>query len=152
VTTRLSVLFNGSPDEEGAQTLHDIVGRDYQRLPFSRFAKWRNASKNAGIWSLDLDVVPLNRPKIIFVLVTETSTDEDVELCCRELVEVNSLPLRLFGEENINPSQRVSMKEHCVDICDRVMVVNSDEMCDDESKEIIELALTSGKRVAYLKY
>jgi hypothetical protein len=84
--------------------------------------------------------------------VTETSTDEDVELCCKELVEVNSLPLRLFGEENINPSQRVSMKEHCVDICDRVMVVNSDEMYDDESKEIIELALTSGKRVAYLKY
>jgi hypothetical protein len=151
MTVRLNVLFNGSPDDD-VQTLHEVVGRDYSKVAFSRFGKWRLASKNASIWSLDLDVLPIERPKMIFMLETLTSRRDDVLTASRELTAANNIMIHLWDVNELSVAQRITMKENCVDICDRVFVVNSTDDIDSETQSIIDIATQTGKRVAYLNY
>jgi hypothetical protein len=63
-----------------------------------------------------------------------------------------SLPIRLFGTEKLTPATVRELRENCVEICDRVIVINTTDEIDDRSQDIIELALQMGKRVAYLNY
>ena len=151
MATRLNILFNGSPDE-GDVTFREVVGMGYERIPFSRFAKWRLANKSTNIWSLDIDVVPVDRPRVVYILVPDDAQNDDIETCQKEITQSISLPLRLFGEKDIAKEHRIEMKHSCVDVCDRVLVVNSNPTIDAETQSVIEYAVESGKRVAYLKY
>ena len=151
MTVRLNVLFNGSPDES-EQTFREVVGMGYERIPFSRFVRWRLASKSADIWSMDIDVLPLDRPRVIYLLTPLSVSNEDVEASMRDITHANGLPLRLMGEETLSETQRIEMKHNCVDVCDRVFVVNSNETIDDETQSIIDIATDTGKKVSYLKY
>jgi hypothetical protein len=152
MTVRLNILFNGSPDE-GVQSLREIVGRNYETVAFSRFAKWRHASKQSNVWSLDVDVVPLDRAKVIYLLPIKNAQDEDVESSKRELTSVGNLILGLSDEWALDLAQRIKLQQDCVDVCDRVFVVNTlDVDIDEETQSIIDFALDTGKRVAYLNY
>lgn len=146
---RLCILFRGSP-EEGAQSFIEVVGRDYQPVIAPRFVKWRLADKKIGTWSLDLDVVPLNRSKVIYLLIPENAQNEDVEACRKELTGMNNLLLTVSAD-HLEREQRIALKRECVEICDRVFVVNASKT-DAETDSLVEYANEIGTRVAFLNY
>jgi len=151
MTTRLNVLFNGSPDE-GAPTFREVVGAEYKQFLFSRFAKWRKASKEGDIWTLEIDALPLDRHKVTFILATESAEEEDIAASVIDITHSNSIPIRLAGEKEFDKDRRIQMKKDCVEICDRVFVVNIGEVLDDETQNVIEFAERIGRRIVYLRY
>jgi len=150
MTTRLNVLFNGSPD--GEQTFREVMGAGYSPILFSRFAKWRRASKAADIWTLEIDSLPLDRHKVTYILATERASEGDIEASAKDITESNSIPLRLSGERDFETARRIAIRKDCVELCDRVFVVNTENDIDAESQEIIAFAEEIGRRVVYLNY
>ena len=151
MTTRLSILFNGSP-EEGAQTLREVVGAGYKSIPFSHLARWRRASREGNIWALDVDTLPLDRPRLVYILPTESTGRDDVEAATKDITATNSVPLYLHGENDLEAGVRRKLRKDCVEICDRMLVLNIEDSIDKETQEIIDFASEIGRRTVYLKY
>jgi len=151
MTTRLSILFNGSP-EEGSQTFREVVGTGYKSIPFSHLARWRRASREGEIWSLDVDTLPLDRPRLVYILPVESAGREDVEAAVKDITVSNSIPLYPHGENDLEASTRRKLRKDCVEICDRMLVLNVEKSIDKETQEIIDFASEIGRHTVYLNY
>jgi len=151
MSRRLNILFNNSPEDD-VQTLREVVGMGYEKIPFSQFARWRLASKQGNIWSLDIDVVPYERSKVVYILPTLTAEKADVEAIIKEVTSTLSIPLFLENTKDFSGAQREKIMHDCVEICDRIFVVNSDSDVDPDTQSIIDYGKEVGKNAVYLKY
>jgi hypothetical protein len=147
VSTPLDFLFEGSP--EGPQTLIEIKrAYDDTGKPFGEFVKWRQL--RAGIWAMTVETLAHNRPKIVFILATQETGDNDVLETIKD-VSINSLPLYIDHRSPLEHEQQMKMQHSCIDICDRVFVINIGEI-DNKTQLIIDYAEQIGRQVVYLRY
>jgi hypothetical protein len=145
VSTPLDFLFEGSP--EGPQTLVEIKrAYDDTGKPFGEFVKWRQL--RAGIWAMTVEALAHNRPKIVFILATQQTGDNDVLDTIKD-VSINSLPL--YIDHRSPDARQAQMQRSCVDVCDRVFVINIGEI-DNQTQLIIDYAEQIGRQVVYLRY
>ena len=105
-----------------------------------------------NIWSLDIDVVPYERSKVVYILPTLTAEKEDVEAIIKEVTSTLSIPLFLENTKDFSGAQREKIMHDCVEICDRIFVVNSDSDVDPDTQSIIDYGKEVGKNAVYLKY
>jgi hypothetical protein len=116
--------------------------------PFAQFVKWRQL--RAGIWAMSIDAIAIGRPKIVFIAATKTTGDDDVLDTIKD-VSINSLPLYVDHRSPLEDDQQMKLLKSCVDICDRVFVINIGEI-DESLQSIIDYANESNRQVVYLRY
>lgn len=151
MTTRLDLVFSGSPDdEESNPVLQEVIAADGATLP-SLFIRWRRLTSKADTWAMTVDALAFDRPKIVYIVATREVTDDDLRAAVFDLTASNTVPIALYGDRELDEDRRLKLQKSCIDICDRVFVINIGDI-DDATASIIKRAEDTGRPVVYLRY
>ena len=153
----LHILFNGSPDFPFNQRFNGVADQ-YNRALSERqvhYARWKTVQRKLDLWALEVDVVPLRRPRIIFLIGTSLAPERVDELMLehermghvvlREAVRVADDDAEALASLDIVDLAKV-------EIADQVFVVNADGATADSIERIIERAESTETPVSYLEY
>lgn len=153
---RLHILFNGSPDVPEEQTFVGVADENNKMLLQRQvsFARWRSVNKKVGLWALEVDVLPLSHPTIIYVIGLEEDQGamDDVR---STLVRQNTVVLTQdtpTSEDDEQTTQRLEALHLAkVDLADRIFLASrltSDPWIDAAHN----LAVSTSKAVSHMYY